>query len=527
MDLSTSFPRTLLFLLPLAFLLASCSDTPTPTDECSPMSFRMRSFKLRSKCNFSVLGEKQVKEIQASTMVVMVPCLYLLAFLIGLPANLVAIWVLLFHTKKLPSTWLLINLTVTDLLLLAFLPFRISYHFHHSNWIFGEPLCRLVTALFYGNMYGSVLCMMLVSMDRYVALVHPFGARALRSRRASVCMSGAVWAVMLAAMLPLLLTQQSYVLHDPPITTCHDALVEEEQERFFYPYFTSLFAVCFLLPLLVILFCYGAVLRTLLASGERYMHAVRVTALVLLVFVVCFLPSNVLLLLHYSETYLIEDAQDLYVPYVVSLALSTFNSCVDPFIFYYVSDDFRAKVGKAMCGRAVLHLSSANPVSFSSTEQSGKSKSTLLSKSSEQDFQHAPGISIKFTGLLSYTGLPRTPSFAEIISVSFLIFVFTTPAPPSDGLMDSNTLTQSNDMTLMMGVVATSLAVVAATLWVCCRRRRGNGNTTSTPEAEGQKDSKASPKPSPKQSRRTLLKDADSKEEDKNEEEDVEEKSIS
>ncbi|KAJ8337828.1 hypothetical protein SKAU_G00367940 [Synaphobranchus kaupii] len=370
----------LLLLLPNALLLTG--STATQMEECSLMSTYLRSFRLLKICNLSVLSDKQIKEVQAPTTVLLLPCLYLLAFIVGLPTNLIALWVLVFRTKKLPSTSLLINLTATDLMLLAFLPFRIFYHFNRNDWIFGEPLCRLVTALFYGNMYGSVLCLTLVSVDRYVAVVHPFGARTLRSRRASLCMSGAVWAVVLAAMVPLLVSRQSYKLDVPPITTCHDALPQEEQEHFFYSYFATLFAVCFLLPLLVVLFCYGSVLRTLLAGRKRYAHAVRVTVLVLLVFVVCFLPSNLLLLLHYSDSYLINDEKDLYVPYMISLAVSSFNSCFDPFIFYFVSEDFRAKVRKCLfcCGGADAESSSANQISSSTLGQSGKSQSTLLSK---------------------------------------------------------------------------------------------------------------------------------------------------
>ena len=336
------------------------------------------------QCNFTTLKDKQKEEIKAPTLVLYVPILYLIAFTIGLPANLLALWVLLFHTKKLPSTTLLINLTLSDLLLLLVLPFRVVYHFQGNDWAFGEPFCRVVTALFYGNMYGSVLCLALVAFDRYVALVHPFGAKTLRSRRTSACMSVAVWVVALAAMLPLLMSKQSYKLDDPDITTCHDALPEYEQDNYFLPYFATLFSVCFLLPLLLILFCYGAVIRTLLAGGQRYTHAVRVTVLVLVVFVVCLLPSNILLLLHYSDSYLIEDEEDLYVPYMVSLAVSTFNSCIDPFIFYYVSEDFREKVRKVGCCWDADRdsSSSGNHVTYSSSSAKSRSKVTLLSKSS-------------------------------------------------------------------------------------------------------------------------------------------------
>ena len=245
------------------------------------------------------LSPAAIGQIQANDTTVLLPILYLVAFVVGLPSNLVALWVLLFRTKKQPSTILLINLTTCDLLLLVVLPFRIAYHFHGNNWMLGEPLCRLVIAVFYGNTYGSVLSLALISFDRYLALVHPIDGRALRSYRFSVYMCIAAWAVVVAAMAPLLATQQTYRPTNLNITTCHDVLPLDKQDSFFLPYFASLFTICYLLPLLVVVFCYGCILHTLVKSGRRYNHAMRVTVLTIVVFLVCLLPSKVLLLSHY------------------------------------------------------------------------------------------------------------------------------------------------------------------------------------------------------------------------------------
>ncbi|XP_040030785.1 proteinase-activated receptor 4 [Gasterosteus aculeatus] len=373
---------TLLFASVL-LSICSVSQTSRAADNCSSMSFRLRAFRLQVRCNVTTLKEKQLEEIQAPTTNLYLPILYLLSFVVGLPSNLVALWVLVFRTKPLPSTTLLINLTAADCLLLLVLPFRMVYHFMGNHWNLGEPFCRVVMAIFYGNMYGSVLCLALVALDRYVALVHPFAARTLRGRRTSLCMTAAVWAVVLAAMLPLLISQQTYELEELQITTCHDALPEQEQDRFFLPYFCTLFTFCFLLPLLVVLYCHSAVLHSLLAEGKRYGHAVRVTVLMLLVFLVCLLPSNVLLLLTYADG---KDGEDLYVPYTVSLAISTFNSCIDPFIFYFVSAEFREKARGALCCRGDAkdrrsHM--ANKVSYSSSSSSRLgTKVTILSRSS-------------------------------------------------------------------------------------------------------------------------------------------------
>ncbi|XP_019713794.1 proteinase-activated receptor 4 [Hippocampus comes] len=359
---------------------ASSSSSPGPAEECSGMSMRLRAFRLKVSCNASALNDKQLKEIQAPTTTLYLPGLYLLALALGLPANLLALWILAFRTKRLPSTVLLINLTAVDSLLLLALPFRIAYHFRGSHWDLGEALCRTVTAVFYGNMYGSVLCLALVALDRYVALAHPFGAKTLRGRRTSLQMTAAVWGAVAAAMLPLLLSQQTYALDRPRITTCHDALPQREQETFFLPYFATLFTLGFLLPFVVIVFCHCGVLRALLAEGERYAHAVRVTLLVLLVFVVCVLPSNILLLLTYAAD---GDGlgEDVYVPYMLSLALSTFSSCADPFIFYYVSADFREKAKGALCCRGGAPPPDRAPNKASYSSSGPRTKVTLLSVS--------------------------------------------------------------------------------------------------------------------------------------------------
>ncbi|XP_051513912.1 proteinase-activated receptor 4-like [Myxocyprinus asiaticus] len=320
------------------------------------------------------LPDKHKEQIQSKQAVLLVPLLCLLAFLIGLPANLLALWVLLFRTKKLPSTILLINLTSCDLLLLLVLPFRIVYHFQGNNWTFGEPYCRIVIGLFYGNMYGSVVCLAMIAVDRYVAIVHPFGAKTLRSKKNSVLMSVLVWIVVAAAALPLLVSKQSYEIKNLPIITCHDALPPEEQQKYFQPYFVTLFSVCFLLSLLVVLFCYGAVLCILVAKGLRYANTVRVTVLMLVIFVVCFLPSNVILLLHYSELNF-ENSQ-LYLPYLIALSLSTFNSCIDPFILYYVSEDFRKRV---------LNALSCSASDSESSSETSRSKIALLLKLSRAE----------------------------------------------------------------------------------------------------------------------------------------------
>ncbi|MBZ3872307.1 Proteinase-activated receptor 4 [Sciurus carolinensis] len=280
----------------------------------------------------------------------LVPALYGLVLVVGLPANGLALWVLATRVPRLPSTVLLLNLAAADLLLALVLPPRLAYHLQGQRWPFGEAACRAATAALYGHMYGSVLLLAAISLDRYLALAHPLRARTLRGHRLAAGLCLAAWLSAAALALPLTLQRQTFRLAGSDRVLCHDALPLGAQASYWRPAFTCLALLGCFLPLLAMLLCYGATLRALAAGGRRYGHALRLTSLVLASALAFFAPSNVLLLLHYSNPS--PGAWgDLYAAYAPSLALSTLNSCVDPFLYYYVSAEFRDKVRAGLCRR--------------------------------------------------------------------------------------------------------------------------------------------------------------------------------
>ncbi|XP_074161887.1 proteinase-activated receptor 4 [Sminthopsis crassicaudata] len=324
------------------------------TNETSSTSILCpRSFP-GEKMNFNnttylCIGKESREYLFSWVSTTLVPSLYTLVFLVGLPANGLALWVLATKIQRLPSTIFLMNLAVADLLLVLVLPFNISYYFLGHHWVFEEGLCRLVTAFFYGNMYCSMLLLACISLDRYLAIVHPFFSRSVRSPTFAACLCAIVWFGAASLTLPLAIQRQSYPLHGSSgHVLCHDVLPQDEQASHFLNIFVCLVVLGFFLPLLVILFCYGSVIYALVASGERYSYAVKLTVLVLVSAVTLFTPSNILLLIHYSDPRA-NGFGNLYFWYIPSLAISTLNSCVDPVIYYYVSEEFRDKVKRKLC----------------------------------------------------------------------------------------------------------------------------------------------------------------------------------
>ncbi|KAI1240034.1 hypothetical protein IHE44_0011480 [Lamprotornis superbus] len=219
------------------------------------------------KSNDSTLTEVSnttLEYLTSSLSTKLIPAVYLSAVLLGVPSNAIILWMLLFRIRSVCTAVLYTNLAVSDLLFCIMLPFKIAYHINGNNWIFGETMCRTATAVFYGNMYCSILLLTCISVSRYVAIVHPFTYKSLPKRAYATAACAAVWAIVFLYMLPLAIMQQSYHVKQLDIYTCHDVHSAcETISSFQFYYYVSLAVFGFLIPLATIVFCYVSIIRTL------------------------------------------------------------------------------------------------------------------------------------------------------------------------------------------------------------------------------------------------------------------------
>uniref|UniRef100_UPI00398F3534 proteinase-activated receptor 4-like n=1 Tax=Pristiophorus japonicus TaxID=55135 RepID=UPI00398F3534 len=333
-------------LVVFALLLSPTTLCQLPTDssKANPRGYPLTDGNSNNEYE---LTEPAKNHLTSWVSRLMIPAVSSVILIVALPANGLALLILVTKVQRLPSTIFLINLATADLLLTLMLPFKIHYHFLGSNWPFGEALCRAMTAFFYGNMYCSILLLTFISIDRYFALVHPFLSKRFRDNRFAVGACWVIWTLVVLSVLPFLLQRQTYPIQDLNITTCHDALPVKVQSGYLFYYFVCLVVFGFIIPCLVTIFCYVSVIRALMLSEQQFGRAVWTMVLVLIVYVVCFTPSNIILLIHQFK-FQLTDTSSLYLYYMMCLLLSTFNNCIDPFIYYYVSDEFRDKVKSAI-----------------------------------------------------------------------------------------------------------------------------------------------------------------------------------
>lgn len=118
---------------------------------------------------------------------------YSVVFVLGLITNCAALFVFCFRMKmRNETTMFMTNLALSDLVFVFTLPFKVFYNVNR-HWPFGDGLCKVSGTAFITNIYGSMLFLTCISVDRFLAIVYPFRSRSIRTRRNAALVCAAVW----------------------------------------------------------------------------------------------------------------------------------------------------------------------------------------------------------------------------------------------------------------------------------------------------------------------------------------------
>ncbi|XP_065262191.1 proteinase-activated receptor 1 [Emys orbicularis] len=299
--------------------------------------------------------------------------------MLSLPLNITAILVFLIKMKiKKPAIVYMLNLASADVLFVSVLPFKIAYHFSGNNWVFGPEMCRLITAAFYCNMYCSILLMTVISIDRFLAVVYPMQSLSWRTlmRASLICFT--IWLIAIVGVIPILITEQTMKISELNITTCHDVLKESELKIYYRNFFSIFSSIFFFVPLIISAVCYVCIIRCLISSNivakqSKKTRALLLSAAVFSIFIICFGPTNVLLLIHYVSFPYNHQLEYIYFAYLLCACISSVSCCIDPLIYYYASSECQRQVGNLLCCKE-----SPEPTSSSSSGQ-------LMARTSRRD----------------------------------------------------------------------------------------------------------------------------------------------
>jgi allatostatin A receptor len=112
---------------------------------------------------------------------IIVPTLFGIIIVIGLAGNaLVVVVVCAIKQMRSTTNLLIINLAIADLLFIIFcVPFTAS-NYVLSSWPFGDVWCRIVQYLIVVTAHASIHTLVFMSMDRFLAVVHPIKSMSVR-----------------------------------------------------------------------------------------------------------------------------------------------------------------------------------------------------------------------------------------------------------------------------------------------------------------------------------------------------------
>uniref|UniRef100_H3CU20 G protein-coupled receptor 68 n=1 Tax=Tetraodon nigroviridis TaxID=99883 RepID=H3CU20_TETNG len=265
-------------------------------------------------------------------------CVYILILLIGVPSNLYALYHAAVQLRQKNELGVyLMNLTVSDLLYLS-LPLWLQYIFQGDDWRHREWLCQLCGFLLYENIYISIGFLCCVSLDRYLAVVHPLKFTPLRSMSAAWLISCAIWLKEMAVGIVFFRHKElSRTRRNRSVCFEHYPMQPWE-----YPINYYRFVIGFIFPLIILTISYLCVLRAVgRSAGTQPDQKVRIRQLVsstILIFLICFSPYHLILLI---RTLLERDCAfiaGIFNYYHLSLLLTSLNCLADPALYCFVSE---------------------------------------------------------------------------------------------------------------------------------------------------------------------------------------------
>ncbi|XP_060794772.1 somatostatin receptor type 2-like [Neoarius graeffei] len=292
------------------------------------------------------------------TSSVVITFVYFVVCAVGLCGNALVMYVILWYAKmKTVTNIYILNLAVADVLCMLSLPF-IAIQLALIHWPFGAAICRIVLTMDSLNQFTSIFFLTVMSFDRYLAVVHPIKSTKWRKPRVAKTISLAMWGVSLLVNLPIMIFS-GLNTNKNEARTC-TMLWPEPQNTYETAFIFCTFLLGFFLPLIVICLCYLFIVIKVKSSGVRVCSSKRkrserkvtcMVSIVVVVFVLCWLPFYMFNVASVTGTLIPTPVLKSTFDFVVVLGYA--NSCANPILYAFLSDNFKKSFQNVLCLRRV------------------------------------------------------------------------------------------------------------------------------------------------------------------------------
>lgn len=274
---------------------------------------------------------------------------YSFTFLLGLPANLLVLFLYIRKARKhgaTPNVVYALNLCLANLALVAWLPVKLLETVLR-NWTLPAPVCLVYSFFLYASLYGSCLFITAVTAGRYLSIAFPIVYKRYRRARLSCFICTGLWALVVLHLGVSLMAEGGayFVGVDNDSRACYEHF-NASQLAVLLPLRLEMAVVLFLFPLAVTSFCtlrcVTLVWRSNLPpAGKKRVLAVALSTLA--VFILCYAP--------YNTSHVVGFVQGANVVWRGSAMLtSTCNVFLEPVVMLMLSPAGSRGVLRRVCG---------------------------------------------------------------------------------------------------------------------------------------------------------------------------------
>ncbi|CAN8196038.1 unnamed protein product [Coccothraustes coccothraustes] len=284
-------------------------------------------------------------------------------FVLGVAGNVLTVLVIRScRDMKTTTNLYLGSMAVSDLLILMGLPFDLYRLWRSRPWIFGQLLCRLSHYLSEGCTYCTILHITALTVERYLAICFPLKAKVVVTKRRVKATIGVLWAFALLSASPFFFLVG---VEQPDNHTDFGRECKPTPQALQSGLLATMFWVTtcyFVLPVTCLSVLYGCIGRELWRSNTRlrgpssllrekgHRQTVRILAVVVLAFVICWLPFHIGRIIFINTR---DMRTMLFSQYFNIFALQLFylSASINPVLYNLVSKKYRAAACKLLLPR--------------------------------------------------------------------------------------------------------------------------------------------------------------------------------
>ncbi|CAF0860622.1 unnamed protein product [Adineta ricciae] len=272
---------------------------------------------------------------------------------------IVVIAILRVQRLRNPPNFILMSLAIADLLVTTTVMLPGFLYEIKKKWIFGRVICKIWLANDITFCTASILHLVAVSFDRYVAVENPLKYKQKMAKRTIFIIIGFIWLIsVLLSYAPVLLGLYSKSRTDGGLSNPDEC---DMRPNLIYSIISA--STSFYVPLIIILCLYGRIFITArqhsielqkleniikrLHSDQKFvlekakwkknMKAIRTLGIVVGVFVACWLPFFIMyLLLAYCDYKCVPALVERYITWI-----GYANSFCNPMIYAFSNREFR------------------------------------------------------------------------------------------------------------------------------------------------------------------------------------------